>query len=160
MGAMKLAEMPDPLFVTTVSAISQSSRVGPAWNGVPLRLIPVPNPRTVQCVIVPVRGAAADTDAGGTGTAHILDDEFIEVNCGCPWWWIDGNAGTALGIDPSPLDARNADRFVDGHWSIISGVERLDLAAGRGLVDLRLRSAQQPPEFYTRRELPCQKLAK
>jgi hypothetical protein len=25
---------------------------------------------------------------------------------------------------------------------------------------LRLRSAQQPPEFYTRRELPCQKLAK
>ena len=67
-----------------------------------------------------------DPDAAGTG--HIVNDEVIEVDV--TWWGCsDINRGAAIGIDARPLDAREADRFADGHGLVIGGVERLNLAA-------------------------------
>jgi hypothetical protein len=67
-----------------------------------------------------------------------LDDEVIEEDADVSGTTGDGNRGAAIGVDARPLDSRNSDRFVNGYGEVIGGVKRLDLAAGRSLVDREL----------------------
>ena len=62
------------------------------------------------------------------------------------------DGGAAISVDTCPRDACEADRFVDGHGLVIGGIERLDLAAGRGLVN---RELERPAGICWRRTIAC-----
>ena len=44
-------------------------------------------------------------------------------------------------VESALVDPRDADRFGDSHGAIISGIDRLDLAAGTGLAQSELEGA-------------------
>src|ERR1700730_4330707 len=126
------------LFVVTVSAIRALTK--PDIPSGPLATIPKEKLRATQFLIVkelpwPL-SLETPSPLGRFGPSRIrlvrliVTPVLVEIEMAD---WLGGG-----NMNPSTNDPRNADRFGNFYGAVIGGIERLDLAAGQGLVDREL----------------------
>src|ERR1700730_7246166 len=115
---------------TTVSAIRNNVRMFGRKEYSNIRKIPHDSMRHRQ------RSARVEREAGFRQLAAIEGQagEGDDVTYAAS----DEDSSAGTDVDAGSIDARDADRLVDGHRAIICGIKRLDLATDARLIDCEL----------------------